>query len=200
MGAWGGGTPHHSEIGGMGAFSVSGLDPAAFPDVPDRRRQREQRGEMQALLSWAPTETRASAGFYTGVKVRGQPPDDPRLSALTLKNRTVLDPQNYGGVLVRMNSGHGSSANVHPLDIGDGCLMVAALPAAPFEELLWDYVAVTTEADDPLLEVACRCQGRPLTYRWIKVEGRECTGCMVELVEERKKNKKKKKKEMKTPF
>lgn len=165
----------HSEIGGMGAFSVSGLEPAAFPDVPDRRRQRQQHGELQQLLSWTPTETRAVVGFYTGVKVRGQLQDDPRLSALTLKDRTVLDPQNYGGILVRMNSGHGSSANVHPLDTGSGCLMVTALPAARFDELLWDYVAVTTEANDTLLEVDCRCQGAALTYRWIKVDGRNCT-------------------------
>lgn len=170
---------------------MSGLDPVAFPAVPDRRRQKEQREELQRVLSWTATETKAAAGFYTGVKVRGQPPDDPRLSALTLKNRTVLDPQNHGGVLVRMNSGHGSSANVHPLDIGNGCLMVAAMPSAAFGELLWDYVAVTTDTDDPLLEVACTCQGGALTYRWIKVEGRSCTGRMIELVLERTNKKKK---------
>lgn len=81
----------------------------------------------------------------------------------------MLDPQKYGGVLVRANSAHGDAANA--MCISDSDLFITHLPMlvatkdAPVgQEVLWDYNAVTNKADDILLKEVCMCGGKDVTY------------------------------------
>ncbi len=66
---------------------------------------------------------------------------------------------------MRLNSAHGTAANVCPIeDDSTMTLMKAAIKAAAGKQLRWDYVAVTDDQNDPL-NARCKCRGRRCKYK-----------------------------------
>jgi hypothetical protein len=135
-----------------------------------------------------PAEDQGACGRYTGVRRTAQSPnairpDAGRLADLTLPDGTVLDPNRHGGVLLRLNSAHGSAANIY-VDDGEHSrppLMLAAKDAKAGTELRWDYCATTDDQADPL-NTPCACGGVAIDYPNIGVQGRKCTGMLMQVV------------------
>jgi len=166
---------------GAGMFTLSGL-------CSGTRRQVEAFDAAPRAISggdWKPVETRLAVGYYTGVALAADEEEEgrvesDRLSALTLEDGSMVDPELFGGVLVRANQAHGTAANAC---VTGGALMVAARFAKAGRELFWDYQSYTDDPEDPLLGVACKCGGRACSYAHIKgVSGRKCPGVLLELV------------------
>jgi hypothetical protein len=161
---------------GAGIFTLSGLRSGS-------RRQVEAFDAPLAISGssgdWKPVETRLAVGYYTG-EAMAEGVESDRLSALTLEDGSMIDPERFGGVLVRANQAHGTAANACVIG---SALMVAARFAKPGRELFWDYRSYTDDPDDPLLGVECKCGGRACRYAHIEgVEGRKCPGVLLELV------------------
>lgn len=167
-----------SDVGGFGAFTASGLVPVAQPRAG---RDATPAAQQEAPPRVHPTEDHAAVGRYTGL-LRDGPllnDEDGRLAALTLHNGRTIDPNAFGGVLVRINAAHGSAANLC-LEKADSpaTLMLAATPASIGQELRWDYRAVTDDPNDPL-NAACNCGGKQCRYKEISMTGRRCTGKLM---------------------
>lgn len=159
---------------GAGMFTLSGLCSGSIAQV--------QAFDAPLTISssdWKPVETRLAVGYYTGEAVEEGVESD-RLSTLTLEDGSMVDPECFGGVLVRANQAHGTAANAC---VTGSALMVAARFAKPGHELFWDYQSYTDDPEDPLLGVECKCGGRACRYAHIKgVDGRKCPGVLLELV------------------
>lgn len=159
---------------GSGMYTLSGLSGLSEEAVDAFDLPR-----AVSPTDWRPTESTLAVGYYTGVAVEGgEAEDSERLSALTLEDGSMVDPELFGGVLVRVNQAHGSSANVC---VKGNALMVAARSAKVGRELFWDYRSYTNDPEDPLLEIACSCQGRACRYAHLRISGRKCPGKLMVL-------------------
>jgi hypothetical protein len=159
---------------GSGMYTLSGLSGLSEEAVNAFDLPR-----TVSETDWSPTESTLAVGYYTGVAVEGgEAAESERLSALTLEDGSMVDPELFGGVLVRANQAHGSSANICVMG---SALMVAARVAKAGRELLWDYRSYTNDPNDPLLNITCSCQGRACRYAHLRISGRTCPGKLIVL-------------------
>jgi hypothetical protein len=167
---------------GLGAYTVSGLQPLHQAERATAAETAPEQTQETKTSAIRPREDMAAIGRYTGLlQDEATDEEDERLAALTLQDGTRIDPNSHGGMLVRLNSAHGTAANVCPVeDDNTMTLMKAAIKAAAGEELRWDYVAVTDDPNDPL-NAPCKCRGKRCFYKELNLWGRACTGTLMEL-------------------
>ena len=70
---------------------------------------------------------------------------------MQISKTEVVDPEHLGGILGRVNSAHGTSANtiLVPSKTGRFPRMCGTRASLPGEEMAWDYGAYTDDTEDP---------------------------------------------------
>lgn len=113
------------------------------------------------LYTWSGLKRGAYVGVYNGLREAEETDAaDDRLMRLRMDVRgkpVVFDPSSMGSVMCLANLGHNDREKLVPEKRGGRQLMKARVQCPPHTEMMWDYNAVTSDPNDPLLKVHCMC-------------------------------------------
>lgn len=85
---------------------------------------------------------------------------------MQLADKTFLDPQEYGGVLVRANTKHGSEVNASVIvGIDERAWMLPLTSLTPGKELFWFYDS------NGISKIPCACNGRAVSVPVHMIKG-----------------------------